>query len=207
MDKRITTIVRRTRSILRFYCRCGQMGVANREEMGSEWTCPKCSEVRSIPDTSETVLRIAPEDQDSEGDKGQTKLDGEVRRWGELLVENLRSDNIGVGTAEVNGYYCLKIHLSDDLDEYLRITSLDIEGSRYILLATSAGRIARADQAHPLLEYLTQFAKIDLSDDEVRLHWLLPIGNLSVELLKEVCLSMIFDSSMIRSTILEGRGA
>ena len=208
MDKRITSIVRHTRTILRFYCRCGQMGVARRDEMGGDWKCPKCGESRKIPETSETVLRIAPGDiVPPEGDKGKKSLEPIVRDWGKRLVDALRADNVGVGTAEVNGYYCLKIHLSDDLDEYLRITSLDIEGSQYILLATSAGRMKSSEQAIPLLEYLTQFAKIDLSEDEVRLHWLLPIANLSVELVKEECLSMIFDASMIRTTVLARSGS
>ncbi|MBI4612965.1 MAG: hypothetical protein HY720_05085 [Planctomycetes bacterium] len=205
MDKRITTIVNRTRTLLRFYCKCGQLGIARRDERRQVWECPKCHEKRKIPETSEVVLRFGPEELVPGDEAKDRPLSEEARKWGEALASRLQTDNVGVGKAELAGYYCLRLHLSDDLDEYLRITTIDIEESRYLLLTASIGKLVSPDQALPLLEYVTHFAKIELSGDDVSLRWLMPLANVTPELLHEVALSLTLDASLIRSTVLAPR--
>ena len=130
-------------------------------------------------------------------------LDPQVKLLGDQLIEDLRAENIGVGIAEIRGYYCLKLNLSDDLDEYLRLTTLEVEEEHYLLLSTSPGGLTLPKKAMQLLSYGTQFAKVELSGDgELALRWILPMSNITGPLLKEVALSMVYDTFMIRTTIL-----
>ncbi len=203
MDKRITSMVKRTQGILRFYCQCGQMGIARKHESGEEWECSRCGEKRPVPEMSETILAVDPAEMEPASAETERNLDPQVKLLGEQLIEELRSENIGVGVAEIRGYFCFKLNLAEDLDEYLRMTSLEVEDDQYLLMSTSPGRLTVARKAVDLLGYGTQFAKMELSTEgDLALRWILPMANVKPELLKEVCLSMVYDTFMIRTTVL-----
>ena len=187
------------------------MEIVDCSNAGQSWTCPRCSCDRTIPSISEQVPPLEVPEDSQEVD---ATVDPEVARWGETIAGRLRADNIGVATAQIHEFSCLKVMLPVESEsngvnhivEYLKMTHIEVEGKRSIHLSCEAGKISSPEQALRLLEYTTIYAKIHLEGKDVRLKWFLPFENLSEDLLYEVCLSLIFHASMIQSTILRSGG-
>ncbi|MDP7033940.1 MAG: hypothetical protein QF752_05560 [Planctomycetota bacterium] len=183
------------------------MEIVDCSSAGQSWVCPTCSRERSIPPISEPVPALEMSDV---RDQGSELVDSEVRGWGEQICSRFRADNIGIASAQINEFFCIKAMLPVESQEtkdgavieYLKMTHIEVEGKRSIHLSCDAGVITSSSQALKLLEYTTVYAKIHLEGKDVRLKWFLPLENLSEDLLYEVCLSLIFHASMIQSSIL-----